>query len=87
MAIDRDAIVAALDVPGPDPVFLERMLERNRLLFEQARDVGGTRYPIGSLEFSKADWRRQYGRRYFEFAALKRRYDPRGILTPGPGIF
>jgi cytokinin dehydrogenase len=73
--------------PGDDPVFSAAMLDRNRTLFEQARDLGGTRYPIGSLEFSKQDWAEQYGRSYRTFKRLKRRYDPNGILTPGPGIF
>jgi FAD/FMN-containing dehydrogenase len=73
--------------PGDDPVFSAAMLDRNRTLFDQARDLGGTRYPIGSLEFSKQDWREHYGRSYKTFKRLKRRYDPSGILTPGPGIF
>jgi cytokinin dehydrogenase len=73
--------------PGDDPAFSNAMLARNRTLFEQARDVGGTRYPIGSLEFSKHDWARHYGRSYRTFKRIKRRYDPGNIMTPGPGIF
>jgi cytokinin dehydrogenase len=72
--------------PGPDPAFTQQMLARNRRLFEQARAAGGTRYPIGSIPFNRLDWVRQYGETYAAFAALKRRYDPDGILTPGPGI-
>jgi cytokinin dehydrogenase len=73
--------------PGDDPVFSAAMLDRNRTLFEQARDLGGKRYPIGSLEFSTHDWAEHYGRSYRTFKRLKHRYDPGGILTPGPGIF
>jgi len=63
------------------------MLDRNRALFEKARDAGGTRYPIGSLEFDKQDWKRQYGKDWNDFKNMKKRFDPDGILTPGPGIF
>lgn len=80
-------ILTANSVPGADPAFTERMLKRNRRLFEKARALGGTRYPIGSIAFSKLDWVRHYSERYFQFALLKRRYDPRGLLTPGVNIF
>ena len=33
------------------------------------------------------DWIAHYGRAFPRFSNLKRRYDPQGILTPGPGIF
>jgi cytokinin dehydrogenase len=80
-------ILTAAPAPGPNPAFADRMQTRNRRLFEKARATGGTRYPIGTVRFSRVDWARQYGPRYFTLAQLKRRYDPRGILTPGPGIF
>jgi cytokinin dehydrogenase len=73
--------------PGPDPAFQARMLNRNREFFEKARRVGATRYPIGALEFSHRDWIIQYGEKYSELVRLKRRFDPRNILTPGPQIF
>jgi len=80
-------ILTAANTPGPDPTFTANMLARNRRLFEKARAVGGTRYPIGSVDFSHADWLRQYGPLAGAFALLKAFYDPRGIMTPGPGIF
>jgi cytokinin dehydrogenase len=80
-------ILTANAVPGPDAAFTSRMLKRNRRLFEKARALGGTRYPIGSVPFSKLDWVRHYGERYFQFASLKRRFDPEGVLTPGVNIF
>ena len=80
-------ILTANAAPGPDPVFQARMLERNRTLFEKARRVGGTRYPIGSITFDHRDWVIQYGDEWPRFAALKAHFDPDGILTPGPGIF
>jgi cytokinin dehydrogenase len=90
---DGDDYVFLFDVltssaaPGPDPAFTRAMLDRNRRLFEQARALGGTRYPIGSLDMTRADWREQYGPMWTELVRRKRRYDPDTILTPGPGIF
>jgi cytokinin dehydrogenase len=52
-----------------------------------ARSLGGTRYPIGTLDFTQGDWRRHYGDVWCEFKQAKTEFDPRGILTPGPGIF
>jgi cytokinin dehydrogenase len=81
-------ILTASSVPNdPDPAFVARMLARNRRLFEKARALGGTRYPIGSLEFSQQDWRRQYDGVWEDFKRAKRRFDPDLILSPGPGIF
>ncbi|RLK58185.1 FAD-binding protein [Actinokineospora cianjurensis] len=73
---------------GPDPAFVEEMLARNARMFARARDAhGATLYPIGSVPFTARDWRLQYGDRWQAFQAAKRRYDPSGILTPGPAIF
>ena len=73
--------------PGPNPAFAEAMLARNRRLFEKARRAGGTRYPIGALEFDRGDWARQYAERWDDLVERKHRFDPDNILTPGPGIF
>lgn len=80
-------ILTAAPVPGVDPAFETRMVARNRTLFEKARRVGGTRYPIGTLPFSRADWVQHYGDQWSRLVRLKHRFDPAGILTPGPGIF
>lgn len=81
-------ILTASSVPGdPDPAFVSRMLARNRRLFDKARALGGTRYPIGSLDFTRHDWELQYGCQWDDFKRAKRRFDPDNILAPGPGIF
>lgn len=80
-------VLTASPLPGPDPLFAAEMLERNRRLYVKARDMGGTRYPIGSMDFTPQDWVAHYGDRWLDFQARKRRFDPQGILTPGPGIF
>lgn len=63
------------------------LLDRNRRLFDRARALGGTRYPIESVAFTQADWEQHYGDRWPHLRELKRTFDPAGILTPGPGIF
>ena len=70
---------------GPD--FARRMLRRNRRLWDKAHAVGGVRYPIGSLDFGPEDWLDHYGATFEEVTTSKRRFDPAGILTPGPRIF
>jgi cytokinin dehydrogenase len=80
-------ILTAAPAPGPNPAFEAQMIARNRRLFERARQLGGTRYPIGTLNFTRADWKFQYGEKWDEFQCAKQRFDPANILTPGPGIF
>ena len=80
-------ILTAAAAPGPNPTFEARMIARNRRLFERARQLGGTRYPIGTLDFTRGDWKFQYGESWDDFKCAKDRYDPARILTPGPGIF
>ncbi len=80
-------ILTAAPVPGFDAAFDTSMRARNRRLYDEARAAGGTRYPIGTLDFSAADWRRHYGAEFGRFNGLKNSQDPGGILTPGPGIF
>jgi FAD/FMN-containing dehydrogenase len=65
---------------------VDAQVAANRALFEQARALGGTHYPIGSLPFSPADWRQHFGEDWPHFLSLKERYDPRQVLTPGQGI-
>jgi cytokinin dehydrogenase len=80
-------ILTAAPAPGPNPAFEAQMLARNRALYDEAVLLGGTRYPIGSIEFDHDDWRQHYGSAWFDFRRAKRRYDPGNILSPGPGIF
>jgi cytokinin dehydrogenase len=45
--------------------------------------MGGKRYLSGWVDFSPAEWRAHFGERWDELVALKRSYDPSGILNPG----
>jgi hypothetical protein len=89
-----------LEVPDEDLIFLfdilrfavppadvSAMVTENRALFEQARALGAKRYPIGSIPFTRADWRAHYGHDWFFLLLQKTRFDPRRVLTPGQGIF
>jgi len=80
-------ILTSASAPGQNQAFVDRMLARNRRLFEAARRVGGTRYPISAIPFNRGDWARQYDGVFSDLVHAKHRYDPDNILTPGPGIF
>jgi cytokinin dehydrogenase len=80
-------ILTARDVPGYDADFAANKRARNNAWFDMARSLGGTRYPIGTMDFSHGDWRRHYGNEWHAFKKAKEEFDPKGILTPGPGIF
>ncbi|NEA33247.1 FAD-binding protein [Streptomyces sp. SID13031] len=67
--------------------FGDEMLARNRRLYDRARALGGTRYPIESVAFTQDDWADHYGDRWPQLQALKQEADPAGILTPGPKMF
>lgn len=72
--------------PGDD-AWSQRMLARNRRLFERARGDGGTRYNIAAVPFTSEDWKTQLGPRYDELRRLKQKLDPDNILNPGLEVF
>jgi len=63
------------------------MDEGSRSLFARMHEAGGKFYVPYSGFPSRETWRRHYGSSWDGFAAAKRRFDPAGVLTPGPGIF
>ncbi len=71
----------------PVPEIVQQRIAENRALFEQARAIGGKRYPISSIPFTQADWVQHYGVDWFLFVLQKLRFDERNVLTPGQGIF
>ncbi|BCL39696.1 FAD-binding protein [Nostoc sp. MS1] len=71
----------------PEDAVVTRMLSDNRKLFEQNRDLGGYKYPVDVIPFSKKDWQQHFGRVWGNLVSAKRRYDPDNLLTPGQGIF
>ncbi|HEY0448751.1 FAD-binding protein [Actinophytocola sp.] len=74
-------------VSPPNDADVQRLLADNRVLYDEARAVGGTHYPVGAIPLTPADWRAHYGSRYAEVALAKQHFDPNHVLTPGQGIF
>ncbi|MFN6487792.1 MULTISPECIES: FAD-binding protein [unclassified Nostoc] len=70
----------------PDSSTVTKMLNDNRRLFEQNRDLGGYLYPISSVPFSRNDWQQHFGWFWRKLVSAKRRYDPDNLLTPSLGI-
>lgn len=69
------------------PTTAAEQLAGNRWLYERARDAGGKRYPVGSVELTRRDWVDHYGPVWPAVVAAKAAWDPRRVLTPGQGIF
>ncbi|TCO59776.1 FAD-binding protein [Actinocrispum wychmicini] len=80
-------LLTAAPAAGPNTEFVAAKLARNRGIYERARDIGGTLYPISAVEMRPPDWAHQYGPRYQDFAALKKKHDPASILTPSLHMF
>jgi cytokinin dehydrogenase len=73
--------------PDTGALSTDVMIAANSTLYQQVRDLGGHQYPIGSIPTTRADWRAHFGSAWPLLAGARHRYDPRGILTPGQGIF
>ncbi|MFH8803375.1 FAD-binding protein [Streptomyces sp. NPDC017936] len=73
--------------PPDDTAAVDRILTANRSAYEAAAAAGGTHYPVGSIPFTPADWRTHFGEAWPALESAKRRYDPRGLLAPGQGVF
>lgn len=63
------------------------MLEANDELSARLQALGGRMYPPFAPILSRREWEAHYGEVWPRFAAAKRRFDPRQLLTPGAGIF
>jgi len=45
--------------------------------------MGGKRYLSGYVDWTEDRWRSHFGDQWEPFTALKKKYDPDGILNPG----
>jgi FAD/FMN-containing dehydrogenase len=64
------------------------VLDANYKLWERVKAKGGERYAgYGAVPFTPADWARHYGAAWARLQAAKKTYDPKNVLTPGPGMF
>jgi cytokinin dehydrogenase len=68
---------------------ISNMLATHRSLYERMRAIGGTRYGgFGAVPFSQADWVKHFGPElWMRLAEAKKMFDPKQVLTPGPGVF
>jgi len=60
---------------------------QNRQFYDGGCVKGGVCYPIGAIAMSRDDWKSHFGLEYELLLRSKVRYDPNGILTPGPQMF
>ncbi|MFD9910285.1 FAD-binding protein [Streptomyces sp. NPDC059063] len=80
--------VSLIRFPAPNHPDVPGLLAQNRRFYDRAVDLGAKRYLVGAVpSMTRGDWQAHYGSRWSRLRALKRRYDPAGILTPGQGIF
>jgi cytokinin dehydrogenase len=74
--------------PVGDEQLTSAYLESNHSIAKVVADAGGKRYAPYAMVMTPAEWRAHFGEIVWQrLSAAKKRYDPRGILTPGPGIF
>src|SRR5918997_889582 len=64
-----------------DPDYLPTQQHKARAMYERARALGGTLYPIGSTPLTTEDWRSHYGSDYQALRGAKDHYDPVNVLA------
>jgi FAD/FMN-containing dehydrogenase len=70
-------------LPGIAPEFLAPVKTRLNLASDASMAAGGKRYLSGLIEFDRPRWKRHFGAAWPRIQALKKTYDPDGILNPG----
>lgn len=71
----------------PNKADIPAFLAINRSLYEEARDLGGTRLTASAIPFTQDDWKRHYGEAWGPFEAAKKKYDPKNVLGSSSTIF
>lgn len=75
-------------VPAADADAQARAAEANMAVLARVTALGGKAYPPYAPYFTRAEWQEHYGpATWRRLVAAKQRFDPRGVLTPGPGVF
>jgi cytokinin dehydrogenase len=70
-------------LPAVPQRFWSEMSERFENVSRMMLMFGAKRYLSGWVNFAPDEWKEHFGARWNELVALKRRYDPDGILNPG----
>jgi cytokinin dehydrogenase len=77
-----------LRIPATDDLTeIERMIARNREIYEHIRSRGGFLYPVSAFPMSRADWQQHFGPLWASLNQAKDQYDPLRVLTPGYELF
>ncbi|MBR0687853.1 FAD-binding protein [Bradyrhizobium manausense] len=71
----------------PNKADIPAFLAVNRSLYEEVRDLGGTRLTASAIPFTQSDWIRHYGPAWGPFEAAKKKYDPKNVLGSSSKIF
>lgn len=75
-------------IPGSaDRANAERLIARNRELYDRIRGTGGVLYPVSAFAMSPEDWTKHFGAGWQSLREARLRHDPGGILTPGYELF
>ncbi len=70
-------------LPAIPKHLVEEALPRLNLASQSSMTVGGKRYLSGWINFHHAQWKAHYGDKWATIVALKKKFDPRGVLNPG----
>ena len=70
-------------LPAVPQKFWEDVKERFANVSRLMLAFGAKRYLSGWVDFTPDEWKQHFGVRWDELVALKRRFDPDGILNPG----
>jgi cytokinin dehydrogenase len=83
MVPQGDNLVGFGLLPAVPQRFWNDMKERLDNVSRMMIVFGAKRYLSGWVSFTSDEWKEHFGTRWTEMCALKRRYDPDGILNPG----
>ena len=70
-------------LPAVPKQFLDQALPRLNMASQASILMGGKRYLSGWIPFDAAQWKAHYGDKWETVLALKKKYDPKGLLNPG----
>lgn len=70
-------------LPAVPRQFLEEVLPRLNQASNASMMVGGKRYLSGWIAFDHQQWKTHYGDQWPTVVALKKKFDPQGVLNPG----
>ncbi len=87
--VPEDEIIWVLDIlrHAPTQEGAKMLIEKNKILYKKAFEVGGTMYPVGAISLDQNDWKKHFGALWPSFEQLKKEYDPLFLLGKGLNIF